>query len=162
MESEFLEAGKIINTHGVRGEVKLQPWADSPDFLTGFEHFYIDGEPVKVMSAKIHKGSIIAALEGIDDIGAAMGLKNKVIRVKREDARLEKGRYFIVDLIGLRAIDAETGAEIGTIAEVLSLPASNVYVIKGEREILVPAVPEFVIETDIEAGCVKLRLIDGM
>jgi len=162
MDKELIEAGKIINTHGIRGEVRLQPWADSPDFLTGFERFYIDGEPVKVISLKVHKGGAIAALEGIDDIKAAISMKNKVISVKREDIKLEEGRHFIADLIGLRAVDAETGQELGTVADVLSLPASNVYVIKGEREILVPAVPEFIVETNIEAGYIRLRLIEGL
>jgi len=162
MDKDFIEAGKIINTHGIRGEVRLQPWADSPGFLTGFGHFYIDEAPVKVISLKIHKGSAIVALEGVDDIEAAIRMKNKVVSVKREDVKLEKGRHFVADLIGLCAVDAETGEELGIVADVLSLPASNVYVIKGEREILVPAVPEFIVETNIEAGYIRLRLIDGL
>jgi len=161
-EVELIEAGKVANTHGVRGELRLQPWADSPEFLTGFEYLYIDGVPVKVLSAKVHKGCVIATLEGVDDIEAAIRMKNKVIKVKKDDIHLEDGRYFITDLIGIKAIDAETGETLGTLSDVLSLPSNNVYVIKGEREILVPAVPEFIVETNLEKGYVKLRLIEGL
>jgi len=161
MSNDLLETGIIVNTHGMRGEVKLQPWADSPDFLTRFEHFYIDGVPVKVLSAKVHKGCVIAALEGVEDIDAAIKMKNKVIKIKKDDIHLEEGTYFIADLIGLQAIDAETGECIGHIEDVISRPASNVYIIKGEREILIPAVPEFIIETNPDAGYIKFRLIEG-
>jgi len=162
MGEKLIEAGKIVNTHGVKGELRLQPWADSPDFLTGFEHLYIDDVPVKVLSAKVHKGCVIATLVGVDDIDAAISMKNKIIKVKKEDVHLEEGRFFVADLIGLNVIDAETGESIGTLTDVLSLPSSNVYVIKGEREILVPAVPEFIVETSLEEGFIKLRLIEGL
>jgi len=162
MRNEFLEAGKIVNTHGIRGEVKIQPWADSPDFLTGFKRFFIDGKPVKVISAKVHKGCVIAALDGVTEIDGAIRLKNKTVFIRREEAPLEEGRHYIADLVGLRAVDAETGEEIGTVRDVLSLPANNVYVITGAREILVPAVPDFVDGIDFDAGLIRLRLIEGM
>ena len=142
--------------------MKLQPWADSPDFLTSFEHFYIDGAPVKVLSARVHKGCVIATLEGVEDIDAAIKMKNKIIKVKKDDVRLEEGRFFVADLIGLRAINAETKENLGTLTDVLPLPANNVYVIKGDREILVPAVPEYIIETNIDEGYVKIKLIEGL
>ena len=109
MKAEFLEAGKIVNTFGMRGEVRVQPWADSPDFLTGFEHFYIDEMPVQVLSAKVHKGCVIATLEGVDDIDSAIRMKNKIIKIKKEHVKLEEGSYFVTDLIGLKVIDNETG-----------------------------------------------------
>jgi len=161
MKNELLETGKIVNTHGMRGEVKLLPWADSPDFLTKFDHFYIDGSPVKVLSAKVHKGCVIATLEGVNDIDAAIKLKNKIIMIDKKDVQLEEGTYFVADLIGLQAIDSQTGEIIGIISDVISRPASNIYVIDREPEILVPAVPEFVIETNLEAGYIKFRLIEG-
>ena len=162
MKNEYIETGKIVNTFGNRGEVKLQPWADSPDFLTGFDHFYIDGAPIKVLSAKVHKGCVIAALEGVDDIDAAIRMKNKIIMVKKEDVHLEEDRHFVADLIGLKVLDAETGETLGAITDVLALPSNNVYVIKGDREILVPAVPDFIVETNIQDGYVKLRMIEGL
>jgi len=162
MKSKFLEAGQIVNTHGIHGEVKIRPWADSPDFLTGFDRFFIDGSPVGVLSARVHKGCVIAALEGVTDIDAAIQLKSKTITISRDEAQLETGRFFVADLVGLRAFDARTGEEVGVLAEVLSLPSNNVYIIRGQREILVPAVPGFVEEIDVDGGYIKLRLIEGM
>jgi len=162
MKEKLLEAGKIVNTHGIRGELKLQPWADTPDFLASFKRLFIDGAPVEVLSARTHKGCVIAALEGVTDIDTAIRLKNKTVCIARDDVALEEGRHFIVDLIGLRALDAETGEELGIVDEIMPRPANNVYVIKGAREILVPAVPEFVIEINIASGYIKLRLIEGM
>jgi len=162
MQDNLLESGKIVNTFGVRGEVKIQPWADTPDFLTGFEHLYIDGAPVKVLSAKVHKGCVIAALEGVVDVEGSIKLKNKTVSIAREDVQLEQGRHFIADLVGLRAIDSTTGGEIGTVTDVLTLPANNVYVVKGAKEILIPAVPEFVREININEGYISFNLIEGL
>ena len=162
MKTRFLEAGKIVNTHGISGEVKIQPWADEPDFLRGFTRLYIDGEPVNILTARIHKGCVIAALEGVGDVDAAIKLKNKIVSIDRGETRLEEGRYFVADLLGLRALNAETGDELGTVKEILKLPANDVYVIHGSREILVPAVEEFIIETNIDEGFVKIRMIDGI
>jgi len=162
MKNELIETGKIVNTHGMRGEVKLQPWADSPEFLTSFEYLYIDGAPVKVLSSKVHKGCVIATLEGVDDIDAAIRMKNKIIMIRKEDIQLEEGRYLVADLIGLTVINAETNETIGTLSDVLNLPSNNVYVIKGDREILVPAVEEFIIETNLSEGFIKIRLIEGL
>ena len=162
MSTGYLEAGMIVNTHGVRGEVRILPWADSPVFLTDFERFYIDGKPVRVLSAKVHKSFVIVAFEGVSDINGAIRLKNKTVCVDRGDVVLEDGRHFIADLIGLRAIDSVTGESIGIVADVLSLPSNNVYVIQGSKELLIPAVEDFVIEVNIAEGYIKFRLIEGM
>ena len=162
MDIELIEAGKIVNTHGIHGELRIQPWADSPDFLTGFEHLHINEKPVKVLAAKVHKGCVIATLEGVDNIDVAIRMKNKIVMVKKEDIRLEEGTFFVADLIGLKAVDADTNEELGKIADVLPMPASNVYVIKGKREILIPAVPEFIVETNLEQGYVRFNVIEGL
>jgi 16S rRNA processing protein RimM len=145
----------------VRGEVKIDPWADSPEFLRRFKTIYIDGRAVAVTSARVHGGFVIAKLEGVDDINAAMVLKNKIVSIDRADARLPKGSFFIADIIGAAVVD-EKGNRLGELADVMEMPAQNIYVVKGEREILIPAVPEFVLSTDVEAGVITVRLIEGM
>ena len=160
-KKQFLEAGRIVNTHGVRGEVKIQPWADSPEFLKDFGTLYIDGAPVKVRSARVHKGCVIASLEDIDDVNGAMRLKGKLVSIDRRDAKMPEGGYFIQDIIGARVVD-ENGAEVGTLAEVLNLPGSDVYVVRGEREILIPAVPQFILSRDIDAGVITVRMMEGL
>lgn len=159
--TEFLECGKIVNTHGIRGEVKIVPWADSPEFLCGLPCLYIDGVPYTVCAARVHKGSVLAQLEGVEDINAAMELKNKVVLLARKDVRLDPGAFFIADLIGLRVID-ENGQELGVLREILSPSVQQVYVVKGARDILIPAVPEFILETNVPGGYIKVHLIEGM
>ncbi len=162
MRREFLEGGKIVNTFGIRGEVKIQPWCDSAEFLRRFDTLYVDGAPRRVVSARVHKGMLIARFEGMEDVNAAMPLKNKVVSFRREDAHLEEGGFFLAELIGARVVD-ESGTEIGTLTEVVDLPVQNVYVVRGATgEHSIPAVPEFVLRTDVDEGVVQVRLIEGM
>ena len=91
MKHRYLEAGKIVNTHGIAGEVKILPWADDPAFLLDFDTLYIDGQPVSLLGARVHKNGVLAKLAGIHDINEAMKLKNKVVFIDREDAELEEG-----------------------------------------------------------------------
>lgn len=163
MKSQFLEAGQIVNTHGIQGEVKILPWADSPEFLCGFDTLYIDAAPVKVLSAKPHKGCVIARLEGVAGVNDAMRLKGKTVSIDRSGVELPDGRHFLADLMGLEVRDADSGAVLGTIHDILTPPAHEVYVVRGGgREFMVPAVDEFVKEIDVEGGFVRVRLIEGM
>ena len=77
MKNQFLEAGQIVNTHGIQGEVKIVPWCDTPEFLCQFDTLYLDGRPVKVLARRVHKGNVLAKLEGVSDVNAAMVLKGK-------------------------------------------------------------------------------------
>ena len=158
----LIEAGRIVNTHGVQGEVKIEVWLDSPQFLKSFKRLVLDsGEELKVLGARTHKGFVIARLEGAEDVNAAMRLKGKTVFVRREDAKLPGGAFFLQDILGARVVDEE-GKEIGTLVDILETPASNVYVVRGETEHLIPAVPEFIKKTDADAGLITVHLIEGM
>ena len=122
---------------------------------------YLGGAEKKILSAREHKGFLIAALEGVGDVNAAMALKNRVVQVARADVRLPKGAFFLQDIIGAAVVD-EQGTQIGTLEDVLELPRQRVYVVRGEREHLIPAVPEFILNTDVEAQRITVRLIEGM
>ncbi len=161
MVQRYLECGKIVNTHGVRGEVKIVPWADSPEFLCRLPALYVDGKPMALRSARPHKGSVIAKLDGVDDVDAAMLLKGKTVFLDRNDTDLPDGAFFLADIIGLRVID-EDGRELGRLAEVLSPSLQQVYVVRGQRELMIPAVPEFILEINVAEGYIKVRLIEGM
>jgi 16S rRNA processing protein RimM len=162
MKNKFLEAGQIVNTHGIQGEVKIVPWCDTPEFLCGFDQLYLDGKSVPVERARAHKGNVIVKLAGVDDVSAAIGLKNKVVSIDRSQVQLPEGRHFIADLIGLEVRHADSGAVLGVITDVLTPPANEVYVVKGAKEYMIPAVDEFLVETNIEGGYVRVRLIEGM
>ena len=157
---KLIESGKIVNTHGIRGEVKIEPWADSPQFLTGFKTLYIDSTPFKMVRSRVHKNMVIAQLEGINSIEEAENYRNKVIYIARAEAKLPEGAYFVSDLVGKTAIDDGTGEELGRVTGIISLPQGSVAEITGKRQILVPVRPEFVVSQDAET--VKIHLIEGM
>ena len=158
---KYLEAGVIVNTHGIKGEVRILPWVDSAEFLKSFKYLYIDEKPYELLSGRVHKNFLLAELAGVSDVNAAMILKNKVVSVDKDQAKLPNGAFFLQDLIGAAVVD-ESNTELGKLTDVLELPAGNVYVVSGEREILIPAIPQFVLKTDIKAGIITVRLIDGM
>lgn len=160
-KKQYIEAGRIVNTHGVAGEVKIEVWLDSPQFLKSFKRCFIDRREVKLLSARVHKSFLIVKLEGVEDVNAAMALKGRTVFIDRADARLPKGAFFLQDIIGASVVD-ESGSEIGKLVDVMETPASNVYVVKGEREHLIPAVPEFIMSTDADNGIITVHLIEGM
>ena len=161
MQKPYLEAGKIVNTHGVCGEVRIQPWADDAAFLLGFRTFYIDGAPVHVAHSRVHKGMLVAKFADYDDVNAAMTLKNRVVSIARADVTLPDGQYFQQDLIGI-AVETDAGEPLGTLREILDLPRGSVYVVQGAREVLIPDRPEFVCSIDPAAGRMVVHLIEGM
>jgi len=161
MKTPFLEAGKIINTHGVRGEVKIEPWADDADFLRKLKRFYLNGAEMAVETSRVHGRFLITKFRDVHDINEAMALKNKVLHLNRADVKLPKGSFFLADIVGAKVV-TEDGTELGELADVLELPAGNVYVVKGAREILIPAVEDFILRTDAVSGVITVRLIEGM
>jgi len=171
---ELLEIGKIVGTHGVRGELRVEPWCDNPAFLAGFTSVYISGQPQKVLSARPHKSLVLMILEGVDTVEAAQALRGTVLHIDRTGVELPEGRYFIQDLIGLSVrhrrtaagdgtCGCGTGEHIGTLYDVLTAPAHDVYVVRGEDgDRMIPVVPEFVKEIDMTAGVIWVELIEGM
>lgn len=158
---EFVEAGQIVNTHGIAGEVKIQVWLDSPAFLKKFPRLYLDGQERRIRSARVHKEFLIAALEGVEDLNTAMTLKGKTVLVRREDARLRPGQFFVQDILGFTVRD-EAGNTVGRLTEVMETPANTVYIVTGETEHLIPAVPEFILAIDGEREEITVHLIEGM
>lgn len=151
-----------MNTHGIKGCVRILPWADDAAFLTQFHRFYIDGKAVNVRSCMVRKNMCVAALEGVDDLDAAIALKDKIIYIDRKDASLPAGKTFVQDVLGATVLD-QNGCELGKLAEVIQTPANNVLVVKqGAKEILIPDLPEFVMAQDPDAGIIQVQVIDGM
>ena len=166
MQAAYLECGKIINTHGIDGAVKLESWCDSPDILADLERVFIkEGNTYTqydVLRASVFKQFVIAKLDGVKDIDTAQALVGTVIYAAREDFELGEGDYFIADLIGLDIIDADSGKVLGKLREVINRGASDIYVIDtpdGER--MMPAVEEFVDRVDLDSG-IYVRPIEGM
>lgn len=160
-KKEFIEAGRVVNTHGVAGEVKAEVWLDSPEFMKKFKRLYCGARELVPVSARVHKGFLIIKFDGIDDVNAAMALKGRVLSIRRVDAHLPAGAFFIQDILGASVVD-ESGAELGRLVDVIDNPSGMIYVVQGEKEHLIPAVPEFIMSTDADAGVITVRLIEGM
>ena len=161
MKKEFLEVGKIINTHGISGEMKVEPWCDSPDVLKKIKHFYIGETEYTALSVRTGGAFPLIKFEGITTVEDAARLKNKVISAKREDIPVKEGRTFICDMIGLPVIDKNTGRTYGILKDVMLYDPHDIFVIKMEGEdVLMPNVPEYVASVDTEKG-IFVTPIDG-
>ena len=165
MKKEFLETGKIVGTHGVKGMVRIQPWCDDSDFLKNFKKFYIGSlkEEIVLSDVKPHGNVVIASVQGVETIEAAEALRNKVIFIKREDAHLPEGRYFISELIGCQVIDADGGEILGTLTDVSETGANDVWhITKDDKEYLVPAIDQVIVSADVETEKIILRPLKGI
>ncbi len=164
MKKEYLEAGKIVTTHGIRGEVKIMPYTDSPELLCEFDRLFIgkDKSELYIERARTAKNMVIAKIEGVDTVEAAEKYRNKILFMHRDDLELDEDTYFIQDLIDMEVQDADSGFVYGKITDVLQNGANDVYVIKGDREYLVPAIPDVIISTDIDGNIMQIRPLDGL
>ena len=164
MKKEYLEAGKIVTTHGIRGEVKIMPYTDTPELLCEFDRLFIgkDKAEIYIDRARVAKNMVIAKIEGFDTVEAAEKYRNKVLFMHRDDLELDEDTYFIQDLIDMEVKDADSGFVYGKITDVLQNGANDVYVIKGDREYLVPAIPDVVISTDIDSNIMLIRPLEGL
>lgn len=166
IKNDYIECGKIINTHGCRGGLKVEPWCnDESDFLEFKRIFLQNGsffEEHKILRASVFKQFIILDLEDIDDMDKAISLKNKTLYALRDDFSLEEGEFFIADIIGLDVIDADTNEVYGSLKDIINRGASDIYVVKMKSgEAMIPAVDEFIISVDVNKG-VYVRPIEGM
>lgn len=166
MKKQYLECGKIANTHGVRGAVLIESWCDSPAVLAALKNVYIEKSgafvPMRVLSAAEYKGRVLAALEGLTTLEDAAAMKNRVLFAARGDIPCGEGDFFVQDLLGLPVIDADSGRVYGKLSDVVTGAASDLYEVDtGNGKALVPAIGEFVKEIDPERG-IFIRAIEGL
>ena len=163
MRVEFIPVGQIVNAHGIRGEVKLNPLGFDPEFLAEFDVLYIGGKRTEVKHARVHKSVVLLTLPGVEDMDAALALKGKPVTIRRDDVEVPEGYYFDEEIEGLTVIDCESGETVGKVRRVLSYPAHKIYEVKGEREYLIPAVPGVFIESvDLDAAEMRVHLMKGL
>ena len=163
MRLETIQVGRIVNAHGTRGEVRVQPRDADPYFLTEFDTFYIDGKPVSPTAAHVHKSLVLMKFPGVDDMNAALDLKEKKLFIRRDDAKLPEGEWFDDELLGLQVHDGETGALLGELVAVDAYPAHKVYTVKGAKTYLIPAVRNaFILSVDMDANRMDVRVWEGM
>ncbi len=161
---KLIETGKIVNTHGVKGELKVVPWADAPTVFENFKTLIIDNVPYSVRSVRFQGQNVLLKLEGIHDMSTAEGLKNKIVYANREDFHLPDGTYFITDLLGLTVVEYESGTELGKITQVLSTGANDVYEVScpdGKKH-YIPAIKECIRATDLDAKVMRIHVMEGL
>ena len=167
MLKQFLEIGQIVSTHGVKGEIRVNPWCDTPEFMKKFKTLYFDknGEKaVKVLSCRPHGNVVILQIEGINSVEEAQKLRNKILFMSRKDAKLGKGDWFIQDLIGCIVYDADDNAKIyGTLTDVAQTGANDIwYIENNNKEYIIPAIKDVVINVDVENESVYIRPLRGI
>ncbi len=158
MKLQFVKAGEIVTTHGVRGEVKVFCWLDDPEMLCEFDRCHISGKEYTMTEVRVQKNCNLVKLQGIDTMDAAQAMRGKVIELYRED--IDEEVIFADELIGMEVF--ADGDCIGKITEVLDYPGNAVYVVKGQHEYMIPAVKSFILMTDVDANRMEVRLIEGM
>ena len=158
MRLQFVEAGEIVTTHGIRGEVKVLCWLDDPEMLCEFDRCTIDGKAYVMEQVRVQKTCNLVKFRGVDTMEAAQAMRGKIVKLYRED--IDEEVIFAAELIGMQ-VYAE-GKCIGKIKEVLDYPGNSVYVVRGEHEYMIPAVKQFILSTDVEKNEMQVRLIEGM
>ena len=158
MRLQFVEAGEIVTTHGVRGEVKVMCWLDDPEMLCEFDRCRIAGKDYVMEQVRVQKTCNLVKLQGIDTMEAAQAMRGKVIELYRED--IDEDVIFAAELVGVEVYQEDT--LLGKVTDVLDYPASSVYVVSGEHEYMIPAVSQFILSTDVDANRMQVKLIEGM
>ena len=158
MKLLFVEAGEIVTTHGIKGEVKVLPWLDSVEDLCDFDRCLIDGKEFEIEQCRVQKTCNLVKLAGIDTMEAAQLMRGKTILLYRED--IDDEVIFAAELLGMEVFCE--GKKIGKIKDVLDYPGNSVYVVKGDYEYMIPAVKEFILSTDMQKNEMQVRIIEGM
>ena len=158
MKLQFVEVGEIVNTHGIKGEVKVLPWVDSPEDLLDFERCRIARHDYEIELCRVQKTCALMKLAGIDTVEDAQKLHGKTVLLYRED--IDDDVIFAAELVNVDVFC--NGEKIGVITEVLDYPGNSVYVVKGERSYMIPAVKEFILNTDIDGNRMDVKLLEGM
>jgi 16S rRNA processing protein RimM len=158
MKLQFVEAGEIVTTHGIKGEVKVLCWLDDPEMLCEFDRCRIGGKEYTIEQCRVQKTCNLVKLSGVDTMDSAQLMRGKIIELYRED--IDDEVIFAAELIGVEAYS--DNALIGKITDVLDYPGNSVYVVKGEHEYMIPAVNQFIVSTDMQANRMDVKLIEGM
>lgn len=168
MSTDKTRIGKILNAHGVRGELKVEPLTDDPSRYDLLDEVFLEDRKKrytvhKVEGVRYHKGNVLVKLAGIDDMDAAKAVKNCHLAINKSDRMpLEEGAYYIDDLIGLTVYEGER--KLGTLVDVLQPGANDVYEVESDiyPELLIPALKDVVLHVDLEAGRMDVKLPKGL
>lgn len=161
MQDKF-EIGKIVNTFGIKGEVKVTPYTDDIEQFKKIKSIYVNNTLMQVQSAKFQKNVVILKLKDVDDMTAAENLRNSIIEAKRSKKKLPENTYYIADLIGLDVYTDE-GTLLGKVKDIYNTGANDIYSIENEsKEVLLPAIKEVIKQIDIENKKIIVHILKGL
>ena len=158
MKLQFVEAGEIVTTHGLKGEMKVLCWLDDPEMLCEFDRCRISGKEYTIETCRVQKTCNLLKVAGIDTVEEAQTMRGKTVELYRED--IDDEVIFAAELHGV--VVYAQGERIGKIVDVLDYPGNSVYVVKGKYEYMIPAVSQFILSTDLEKNEMQVKLIEGM
>lgn len=165
---DYLRVGVVASTHGIKGEVNVFPTTDDPDRFKSLKNVIIDLKReqlgLEIEGVKFFKKFVILKFKGYDNINDIQHFLKKDLLVTRENAiKLKKGEYFVCDLLGLKVITDEE-IELGTLTDILQTGANDVYVVtdKNKKEILLPSIPQCILDRNIETGIIKVHILKGL
>lgn len=163
---QYLELGKLVNTHGIKGELKLQLWCDDVDYLRQFKTVYLEKNgtlPLNIVNVRPQKNTAIVKFAEISSIDEAEQYKNRVIYGNRDDAVIDENKNYIADLIGCEVLDIDSGKSYGKIQDVLNYGASDIFDVKnGKKHYFIPSIADVVKEIDVENAVVKIEAMKGL
>lgn len=165
---EYFEVGQIVNTFGIKGQLKVKPFTDDMERFEELKTIYIckknEMKKVEIEDVKYNKQCVLLKVKGIEDLTEAEKYKGLFLKIDRKDAKkLPKDTYFIADILGLEVYTDE-GELLGKVDDIFPTGANDVYVVKDElgKQILLPSIPEVLKEIDLEKGKVIVHLIEGL
>ena len=164
MKQEIITVGTVVNTHGIRGELKINPAGGiEPALIARMKALLIGGTRCEVRAARVHKNTVLLSIPGVEDMDSALALKGKIVSVARADAKLKKNEYFDVELLDCAVTDAQSGAYVGKVTDVIAYPAHKVMEVQGEQTYLIPMVDKVFVESvDVENGAVVVHMMKGL
>lgn len=165
---EYFEIGQIVNTHGVKGHVKVKPFTDDVEqFETLGKILVVKNKEtieMEIEEVKYHKDMVLLKLKGVDDMTTAERYKGCYIKIHRSNAReLEEGEYFIADIIG-SDVYTDEGEHLGKVDDIYNTGSNDIYVVKDElgKQILLPAIKDVLLDIDVEKQKVTVHLLKGL
>ena len=168
MPQQYLETGKILTTHGVRGEVKIEPWADSPDFFRKLKHLYLRApgpeQTLEIEQTRLAGPLVLCKFRGFDSPEQAAVLRGRTVYFDRNEVPLPEGRFYLCDAVGAAVVDAETGAALGRVTGVMDTGAQTLFeaVTPSGTPFMIPCVPAFIERANIEGGELRIHNIPGL
>lgn len=165
MKKQYLEIGQIVNTHGLKGEMRVDPWCDSPEFFCRFKTLYLkNGDVLTIKQSRPHKNVAVIKVDGIDTIEQADIMRKTILYIDRNDVNLEDGAFFVQDILDCEVVDTDTKRSYGKVTDVIKTGANDVYQVTDEngKDYLIPVIDDVIVSTNTDIGVIEIKPLKGI